>query len=66
MDVIAATWLQDVLTPRERGERVNAHVVNLPREPKPDFEAMRSVIEGRNQKLAAPHDATRREVSKID
>lgn len=66
MAVIAATRLQDVLAPKERGQRVNAHVVSVPREPKPDFDAMKRVIQGRNQQLAAPDDTTRREVPQID
>lgn len=66
MDVIAAVRLQDLLAPKERGDRVNAHVRNLPREPKPDFDAMKKVIQGRNHQLAGSHDTTRREIPKGD
>jgi hypothetical protein len=65
-DVIAATRLQDLLAPKESGERVNAHVRNLPNEPKPDFDAMKKVIQGHNQKLVAVDDATQRKIPQGD
>ena len=56
MDTIAATKLSDVLRPKAEGEPVNVHVVKLQPEPKPDFDAMR--------KLVAGSDDRKRETSK--
>ena len=67
MDVIAATKLADFLTPKGRGVRVNAHVVRLPNEPKPDFDAMKKVVEGEPaQPAGGSGDRSKREVSKDD
>jgi hypothetical protein len=66
MDVIAATKLEDLLTPKGRGERVNAHVVSVPREPKPDFDAMKKVIQGREPEPGAHLEQNRRQIPKDD
>ena len=68
MDVIAATKLADFLTPKGRGERVNAHVVRMPSEPKPDFDAMKMVVEGKSaiEPTRPASDKPRREVPKND
>jgi hypothetical protein len=67
MDVIAATKLADFLTPKGRGVRVNTHVVRLPSEPKPDFDAMKKVLEGEPvQPAGGSGDKSKREVSKDD
>jgi hypothetical protein len=67
-DVIAATKLEDLMTPNRRGERVNVHVVSVPREPRPDFDEMRKVIQGRQGIMAPIHDdsSQKREISKND
>jgi hypothetical protein len=62
MDVIAATKLRDLLTPQGRGERVNSHVVNSRREPKPDFDAMKKVIQGGSSEKAPSLDQRKREI----
>jgi hypothetical protein len=65
MDSIASIRVSDVLRERNVGEPVNVHVVQLPREPTPDYQAMQELITG-NEK-SAPHkeggdSAKRREV----
>ena len=47
MDFVGVTKLADILSPKAEGERVNTHVVELAVEPKPDFEKMPRVIQGR-------------------
>jgi hypothetical protein len=42
---IAATKLSDLLKATSLGETVNVHVVQSVREPQPDFDAMKLVIE---------------------
>lgn len=66
MDVIAATKLEDLLTPKGRGARVNAHVVSVPREPKPDFDAMKKVIQGREPEPGAHLEPTKRQIPQDD
>lgn len=43
---IASTKLEDVLQPKPVGEPVKSHVVAPAPEPKPDFDAMKRMIEG--------------------
>jgi hypothetical protein len=50
MDIVAATKLSDALRPKTEGEPVNVHVVRAQKEPQPDFEAMRKLIEGCDDK----------------
>jgi hypothetical protein len=45
-DGLAALKVSDLTRPTSAGETVNAHVVPAVREPAPDFDAMRRVIEG--------------------
>jgi hypothetical protein len=45
MRSVAATDLADILKPKSSGETVNVHVVESAKEPQPDFEAMRRIIE---------------------
>jgi hypothetical protein len=66
MSVIAATKLEDLLTPQGRGERVNSHVVSVRREPKPDFDAMKKVIQGRHSDKGAPLDQSKRKIPEND
>ncbi len=51
---VANTKLTDLLQPKSTGEPVNVHVVELLREPKPDFEAMKRLIESNEQRPSAP------------
>jgi hypothetical protein len=46
MDSIGATRLSEVLREKNTGEPVNAHIVHLPPEPIPDYDAMQAVISG--------------------
>ncbi len=46
---IAATKLADLLQPKSTGEPVNVHVVESVSEPKPDFDAMKRLIESNEQ-----------------
>ena len=45
MHSIAATKLSDLLKATSLGETVNVHVVQSVREPQPDFDEMKRVIE---------------------
>lgn len=49
-DTIASTKLGDLLKKHSAGEPVNVHVVSLPNEPKPDFDAMQKVVSGEAEK----------------
>jgi len=51
---INATKLADLLQPKSAGEPVNVHVVDSVNEPKPDFEAMKRLIESNEQWPGAP------------
>jgi hypothetical protein len=42
---IAATKLADLVQPKTAGDPVNVHVVEAVNEPKPDFDAMKRLIE---------------------
>ncbi|WP_315751881.1 MULTISPECIES: hypothetical protein [unclassified Bradyrhizobium] len=66
LDVIASTNLQDLLTPKGRGDRVNVHVVIARPEPRPDFEAMEKVIKGSETTQDARANGPRREIPKND
>jgi len=55
---IAATKLADLLQPRSSGEPVNAHVVEAVTEPKPDFDAMKRLIESDEQRPSVPTSGT--------
>ena len=46
MDIFSAQRLSDSLRPRADGETVNVHVVSLPRDLSPDFDAMKKLIAG--------------------
>jgi hypothetical protein len=42
---MAATDFAEIFRPKSSGETVNVHVVESVKEPQPDFEAMRRIIE---------------------
>lgn len=44
MRSLAAVDLVDLVRPKPQGERVNSHVIQVVREPVPDFEAMRRLV----------------------
>ena len=46
-NTIAATKVSDLTRPKSVGTPVNTHVVQAVKEPTPDYEAMRRVIEGK-------------------
>jgi hypothetical protein len=46
MKSIASTRLSEVLRPKSSGEPLNAHVIHLPPEPLPDYDAMNALISG--------------------
>jgi hypothetical protein len=45
-DVVANMKLEDLLRERAAGEPVNTHIHRAPKEPTPDFEAMRKLVHG--------------------
>jgi hypothetical protein len=51
---VAATKLSDLLQPKTKGEPVNVHVVDSVSEPKPDFDAMKRLIESNEQRPVGP------------
>ena len=68
MDFIASVKISDVLRAKNIGEPVNAHIVELPREPLPDYDAMEAMIRGTDNvpnSLEETADAERRKVSPL-
>jgi hypothetical protein len=71
MKSIASIRLFDVLRPKNSGEPLNAHVIHVPPEPRPDYDAMNELLNGdrRNTKPFATiedaEDAERGEVSTV-
>jgi hypothetical protein len=53
MNISAATKIYDSLRPRSEGEVVNTHVIPQQKELTPDFEAMRQLIAGIDDKRGA-------------
>ncbi len=50
MDILAAMQLSDSLRPKRAGEVINVHVVSYEKSPEPDFEAMRKIVAGADDK----------------
>ncbi|MFO1117717.1 MAG: hypothetical protein U1E28_18705 [Beijerinckiaceae bacterium] len=50
MDIAATMKVLDALRPKSEGETVNVHVVRYESIPTPDFEAMRKLIMGADEK----------------
>jgi hypothetical protein len=69
MRSIASIRISEVLRPKNIGEPVNVHVVRLPREPIPDYDAMRDLIKSSGDdrsSIKSTDDAARREISEIE
>jgi len=60
---IASMKLVDLLRPQSNGETVNVHVVDSVKEPKPDFDAMKRVIEEKSD--FPTRDETKRAAAKV-
>ena len=56
MHSIAAIDVADVLRPKNLGQPVNVHVVQLPREPIPDYAAMQETIKGKDAIASRPDE----------
>ncbi len=63
MDISALSALSDFLKPTSHGEPVNVHVVPAMAEPRPDFDAMQRIIEGKPEQTdIATRDGTTRTI----
>jgi hypothetical protein len=69
MNSIASIRVSDVLRAKNIGEPVNVHVLQLPREPVPDYDAMQELIKDSNgedrSSIESADDAERRKVPEI-
>jgi hypothetical protein len=69
MHSIASIRVSDVLRAKNIGEPVNVHVVQMPREPIPDYDAMQELIKSNSDEnrrsIKSADDAERREVPEV-
>jgi hypothetical protein len=65
MDIFSAQKLSDALRPKAEGEPVNAHVLSLPPERRPDFAEMQRIISGISKNDDPRRERSERAVSTI-